>query len=147
MAAGTRMLLIFFLLLISQSLAICYYPDGSAASQDTPCNDETAESACCGQGYACLSNGVCKATGDELQKPGASTYVRGSCTDSNWRSSYCPSFCVNPQYDNVAGGEGMGLCEDTSRVLFYCIDGLSVNCTSEENVLLFVGERAHHVAA
>lgn len=146
MAVGIR-ILIFFLFLIFKCFAICYYPDGSAAPQDTPCNDETAESACCGQGYACLSNGVCQATGDEIQKPGASKYVRGSCTDTGWRSSSCPSFCINPQYNNVAGGQGMGMCEDTSRTLFYCIDERSVDCTSEENVLLFVGELACGIAA
>ncbi|KAH8757180.1 hypothetical protein F5883DRAFT_159453 [Diaporthe sp. PMI_573] len=124
--------------LFSTCSAICYYPDGTTAPQDVPCNDNADHSACCGQGYACLSNGVCMATGDELQKSGASTYVRGSCTDSAWRSSSCPSFCVSPLYDNVAGGNGMGLCEDTSEVLFYCIDMLSYNCTSQENVLLFV---------
>lgn len=141
MAEPLSTLIALLLLFTSTCSAICYFPDGTTAPQDVPCNDDTGHSACCGQGYACLSNGVCTATGDELQKAGSSTYVRGSCTDSSWRSSSCPSFCVSPLYDNVAGGNGMGLCEGTTDVLFYCIDMLSYNCTTQENVLLFLGER------
>lgn len=126
---------------IPTTYAICYYPNGDTAPQDTPCTDATAQSACCGEGYACLSNGICEATGDELQKPDASTYVRGSCTDQTWRSSDCPNFCVNSEYDDTAGGEGMGKCVGTTAVLFYCIDGQSVNCTTQENVLLFEGRQ------
>ncbi|KAF9871072.1 hypothetical protein CkaCkLH20_11489 [Colletotrichum karsti] len=64
--------------------AACYYPNGSIAPNDTPCRDDTAESACCGQGYACLSNGMCQATGQELQKGGATELVRGAIRNGNY---------------------------------------------------------------
>src|SRR5690348_15730855 len=87
--------------------AICYYPDGSVAPQDTACQDNDEESTCCGQGYACLSNNICMSTGDETQKAGATTFVRGSCTDKTWRSNNCPLFCINPTIDFLSGGNGI----------------------------------------
>ncbi|OHF04145.1 hypothetical protein CORC01_00484 [Colletotrichum orchidophilum] len=104
-----RFLLFLLTVLLSGARvrAVCYYPDGSIAPNDTPCQDLTAESTCCGQGYACLSNSMCQATGKELSKDGATELVRGSCTDRSWRSSRCPLFCINPETDNVAGGIGV----------------------------------------
>jgi hypothetical protein len=131
--------------LVAPATPICYYPDGSVAPQDVPCTDLTTQASCCGQGYACLglpSNFfLCEATGDEIKKPGASRYVRGSCTDKTWRSSNCPSVCVDPSKDNLAGGEGVAECAN-SDTLFYCIDAgqSSVNCDNETNVLIFVGK-------
>lgn len=119
--------------------AACYYPDGSIAPNDTPCQDLTAESTCCGQGYACLSNGMCQATGKELSKDGATELVRGACTDRSWRSSSCPLFCINPETDNVAGGIGIAKCDGTVEELYYCINSVmdTVNCTAKKNVLFF----------
>ncbi|POR31358.1 Uncharacterized protein TPAR_08408 [Tolypocladium paradoxum] len=119
------------------TLALCYFPDGSVAPQDSPCSDDTAQSTCCGQGYACLSNNVCMATGREIQKPGATTFSRGSCTDRSWRSGACPNFCADPEADNVGGGEGMGRCERDAK-LFYCINAKTKpNCDKMENILIF----------
>ncbi|KAL3298119.1 SKG6 domain containing protein [Colletotrichum asianum] len=119
--------------------AACYYPNGSIAPNDTPCRDDTAESTCCGQGYACLSNGMCQATGSELQKDGATELVRGACTDRSWRSSSCPLFCINPETDNVGGGIGVAKCQGTTQELYYCINSVQdqVNCTAKQNVLFF----------
>ncbi|KAK2011027.1 hypothetical protein LZ32DRAFT_659970 [Colletotrichum eremochloae] len=101
--------------------------------------DRTAESVCCGQGYACLSNGMCQATGKELQKGGATELVRGACTDRSWRSSSCPLFCINPETDNVAGGIGVAKFQGTVEELYYCINTVQdrVNCTAKQNVLFF----------
>jgi hypothetical protein len=124
--------------------AVCYYPDGSVA-QDIPCTDDTTQSTCCGTGYACLglssSFYLCAATGDELDKPGASQYVRGSCTDKSWRSGNCPSVCVDPNRDNTGGGNGLAQCPDSDD-LFWCIsDGLGVeNCTTGFNLVDFAGK-------
>lgn len=75
--------------------AICYYPDRSLSPQDVPCSDSEGESNCCGPGYACLSNKVCRqAHRDDNGNIIKYTYGRGSCTDRNWRSSACPSFCI-----------------------------------------------------
>lgn len=40
-------------------------------------------------------------TGEEIKKHGATEFVRGSCTDRDWRSGSCPSFCVNPDVSQV----------------------------------------------
>ncbi|KAI3534116.1 hypothetical protein CSPX01_12320 [Colletotrichum filicis] len=124
---------------VARVRAACYYPDGSIAPNDTPCQDLTAESTCCGQGYACLSNGMCQATGKELSKDGATELVRGACTDRSWRSSSCPLFCINPETDNVAGGIGIAKCDGTVEELYYCINSVmnTVNCTAKKNVLFF----------
>lgn len=133
------------LLLLARARAACYYPDGSIAPNDTPCQDRTAESTCCGQGYACLSNGMCQATGKELQKGGATELVRGACTDRSWRSSSCPLFCINPETDNVGGGIGVAKCVGTAEELYYCINSVQdrVNCTAKQNVLFFQGKHNH----
>ncbi|CAK7224973.1 hypothetical protein SCUCBS95973_005700 [Sporothrix curviconia] len=121
--------------------ATCYYPNGDTAN-DVPCNSETDESTCCGTGYACFGVSsqyyLCMATGDELQKAGASTYVRGSCTDETWRSGNCPSVCVDPDRDDVSGGNGVGQCPD-SDTEYYCISaGLGVdNCTTDYELIVY----------
>ncbi|KAK1844709.1 hypothetical protein CCHR01_12636 [Colletotrichum chrysophilum] len=136
-------ILLSYILILSFSSAFieaaCYYPNGSIAPNDTPCRDDTAESTCCGQGYACLSNGMCQATGSELQKDGATELVRGACTDRSWRSSSCPLFCINPETDNVGGGIGVAKCQGTTQELYYCINSVQdqVNCTAKQNVLFF----------
>ena len=124
--------------------ATCYFPDGTTAN-DTPCfNNNKEDSACCGSGYACYGSSaqyyLCMATGDELQKAGASKFVRGSCTDKTWRSGNCPSVCVDEDRDNVGGGNGVGQCPDTDTE-FYCIStGLGEdNCTTGYDIIDFVG--------
>lgn len=119
--------------------AACYYPNGSIAPNDTPCRDDTAESTCCGQGYACLSNGICQATGQELQKGGGTDLVRGACTDRSWRSSGCPLFFIDPETDNIAGGIGVARCQGTTEELYYCINSVQhrVNCTAKQDVLFY----------
>ncbi|KAF6836625.1 hypothetical protein CMUS01_05329 [Colletotrichum musicola] len=132
--------LIWFLLHSAPpTLAACYYPNGSISPNDMPCRDDTAESTCCGTGYACLANGMCQATGKELPKEGATELVRGACTDRSWRSSSCPLFCINPEMDNFGGGIGVGRCEGTTEELYYCIHLVMdrVNCTGKKNVLFF----------
>ncbi|KAL2156840.1 hypothetical protein VTH06DRAFT_4076 [Thermothelomyces fergusii] len=119
--------------------AACYYPSGLQAPNDTPCRDDTPHSTCCGQGYACLSNGICQATGEELQKPGATEFVRGSCTDKQWRSSSCPLFCITEDYDYLDGGMGMMKCENTSDDMYFCINGQESSCEDQYNVLYFPG--------
>ncbi|KAK3940997.1 hypothetical protein QBC46DRAFT_383822 [Diplogelasinospora grovesii] len=130
----------------SPAAAICYYPDGSVAQGDVPCTDSTTQSSCCGQGYACLGNAdsaffICQSTGDEVQRAGASTFVRGSCTDQKWRNARCPSVCVNPNApynDMVSGGMGIAQC-NASNDTFYCIDNVmaSVNCSAGLGVFKF----------
>ncbi|KAF6804747.1 hypothetical protein CSOJ01_09967 [Colletotrichum sojae] len=117
------------------ALAICYFPDGSVAA-DTPCQDGTDASVCCGSGYACLANGMCKATGKELQKSDATIFVRGSCTDKTWRSSKCPLFCID---QNNGGGAGVMKCQNTLEDPFYCagLDPSQVDCSAKKGILFF----------
>ncbi|KAK4108534.1 hypothetical protein N656DRAFT_423203 [Canariomyces notabilis] len=77
---------------------------------------------------------------DEFQKPGASQFVRGSCTDKSWRSSNCPNVCVDPERDHTGGGNGVAPCP-RSDIVFYCISrGLGVeNCTAGFNLIDFLG--------
>lgn len=139
--SGVCSLLILLSISLRLVAAVCYYPDGSVSPQDTACLNNGDNSTCCGQGYACLSNNICEATGDEIKKPGASLYVRGSCTDPTWRSNNCPQFCINPDYDLLSGGMGIAKCANTTLDEYYCIDGLddTVDCSSETDVLFFQG--------
>lgn len=60
----------------------CYYPDGSIADKDYPCNPHTEDGVCCGKNHACLNNKVCLKN--------VVRTVRGSCTV---RDPDCPQFC------------------------------------------------------
>ncbi len=86
---------------ISAVSAICYYPDASTAPQDTPCLNSAGDTFCCGEGYVCLSNRICKSVAATNDPNSQSTYVRGSCTDPTWRSSACPSFCIDPRFGEL----------------------------------------------
>jgi hypothetical protein len=122
--------------------AACYFPSGKLAVNNIPCRDDTPNAACCGQGYACLSNGICQATGEELQKPGATEFVRGSCTDKEWRSSSCPLFCIEQDVDFLDGGNGIFKCQNTTEDLYFCINKQSAteaSCEEKEKVLFFPG--------
>jgi hypothetical protein len=117
----------YLILLLSLSLAssLCYFPDGSVASGDTPCSS-SGNSTCCGRGFACLSNNVCMLTDQVVGAgPGQSTYIRGSCTDKTWNDSKCPQFCNNPlNGDCLSCAMGMALCPEADDV-YYCEDSES----------------------
>ena len=85
---------------VAQDQRSCYYPDGSLALKDTPCTSDTS-TTCCGQGFACLENGICQVTTlaqafDPNLNPSIN-YYRGSCTDQSWSSPECPQFCIGSQ--------------------------------------------------
>lgn len=115
--------------------AICYYPDQSMTFQDVPCSDEGEHSNCCGPGYACLSNKVCRQSHEDADgAPLPFTYGRGSCTDRTWRSSACPSFCLIGQSrkhssmfaaqigftDRSRAVLGMDNCDQTTEHTYCC---------------------------
>ena len=130
------------MIIVTPVFAACYFPGGTLATNDTPCRDDKKNSVCCRQGYACLSNGLCQATGEEPQKPGATEFVRGGCTDKSWRSSNCPLFCMNPDKENTAGGMGLAKCENAKQDVYYCInsDQEDVSCEDSIGVIFFPGE-------
>lgn len=136
------MALVSYLLLATASLLLplvqtkCYFPDGiSSATQDVPCH-KNGNSTCCGPGYACLSNNICKWTSNVLGTRPTTDYIRGSCTDSTWSDGNCPLFCANEAIgDNQSGGIGMGKCSDTA---FYCLDSAQsdINCAKTSGPLV-----------
>ncbi|GAB1317266.1 hypothetical protein MFIFM68171_07476 [Madurella fahalii] len=79
-------------------------------------------------------------SGLERQLPNQALYVRGSCTDKDWRSSKCPSFCVNPaNNDKLDGGIGIRKCPSRDDDTYYCDNGAFHDCDTLENVLSFQG--------
>lgn len=122
--------------------AACYYPSGKNAPNDIPCRDDTSHATCCGPGYACLSNGICQATGEEQGSRDASEFVRGSCTDESWRNSNCPLFCIEDGVDFLAGGNGIAKCDNMSDDVYYCINSESsgqATCEDRDRRLFFPG--------
>ena len=138
----------------------CYYPNGDRTTLDFPCSDGSEESACCGNGHACLSNGLCMKT-EIVDSPDGYQFARGSCTDANWRSPNCPLFCANTggMYrvcdlntclagasvyadrrvpDVLDGGQGVVKCEK-SGVDSYCCGGEDCDCESGHNTISFNG--------
>ena len=68
----------------TSSTTMCYYPDGSDASTETPC-PEPASSSCCPGKSSCLTNGLCWDSRNFM--------FRGSCRDKSWTDPNCPKFC------------------------------------------------------
>ncbi|OOF91479.1 hypothetical protein ASPCADRAFT_509908 [Aspergillus carbonarius ITEM 5010] len=65
----------------------CYFPDGTEATNYTPCSDDGV-SFCCNENSICLSNGLCTS----MHQP----YVlgRGACTSQSWNeTSVCDDVC------------------------------------------------------
>ena len=102
----------------------CYGPDGSVSTGNYPCGFPNL-STCCGYGWDCLSNGLCR-------QHGTTGYAQSTCTDSTYET--CLSFCNQNQFDGFgevsrcelngnswccAGAAGQGLggpnCCDTNR--------------------------------
>ena len=74
----------------------CYFPDGSKATSDTPCQESSSASdgasACCNSADACLESHLC------LEQSGGPVISRGSCTDQTWRSQECSQYCADGKY-------------------------------------------------
>ncbi|KAF2260475.1 hypothetical protein CC78DRAFT_536359 [Lojkania enalia] len=119
----------FTLTVNTQEKKTCYFPDLEAKipTGDVPCVSE-GESFCCGQGFACLSNKLCKFTAFAgEQKPGQPIYGRGSCTDSSWNSPDCPNYCIAPEDgDTMDNGASLGKCANTIKDRYYCINNLTL---------------------
>ncbi|KAG6010168.1 hypothetical protein E4U21_007645 [Claviceps maximensis] len=93
----------FFLsCLIATSLAQdCYWPAGDQAPKLLACGTTAADksnSACCYKGHYCLSNGLCF-------EPASMTMYRAGCTDRNFKSPSCASYCYGTS-PNLGISEG-----------------------------------------
>ena len=92
-------LLATFVLLNNVVLAqnqACYYPDKLTVSDDTPCDGNAEVSACCPSDSYCMSNGLCFKSG---------IVSRGSCTDQDWSSGECTSYCRTSKYWKIMYSE------------------------------------------
>ncbi|KAM7213604.1 hypothetical protein V8F06_010990 [Rhypophila decipiens] len=60
----------------------CVFKDQSGSHPDDfPCFPDQEDSMCCAKGHACMSNGLCRAPGDQANT--RIRYQRGSCTDES----------------------------------------------------------------
>ncbi|KAF2105298.1 hypothetical protein BDV96DRAFT_377230 [Lophiotrema nucula] len=112
------------------SSAKCFFPNGDESPSDTACNPDAIESACCFDGQACLSNGLC------VSDPHIETLARlhrGTCTDANWKSGNCPRECLD--IDN--NGVPVYSCNSTSTDQYCCFD--NCQCNSRFDVFSFAG--------
>jgi hypothetical protein len=95
-------LVLLLVLFPSLSVATCYYPNGNEATTDVQCTPGD-NSACCGSGSICLSNGLCMSI---AQPFGLS---RGSCTDPNFEIDECTSACSKPLPPSITEEYTVGL--------------------------------------
>ncbi|KAF2254598.1 hypothetical protein BU26DRAFT_141657 [Trematosphaeria pertusa] len=104
----------------SSALATCYFPNGDVSGADTACTPNSIVSACCFDGQACLSNGLC------VSDPHSSSLARlhrGTCTDQQWKSGNCPKECTS--VDN--NGVPVYSCNSTSTDEYCCFDNCECN--------------------
>ena len=73
---------------MSNNSNTCYKADGTQAS-DIPCGFPNL-STCCGDGWDCLSNGLCR-------QHGTIAYSQSTCTNPSYKN--CLSFCNQSQFD------------------------------------------------
>ncbi|KAH7127025.1 hypothetical protein B0J11DRAFT_292115 [Dendryphion nanum] len=106
----------------------CYFPNGNTVPSDHACNPNALVSACCFDGQACLSNGLCASNpNDETLK----RFHRGTCTDKAWKSGNCPRQCL----DIPGNGVNVYSCNQTNIDSYCCYD--NCECTSRSEVFSF----------
>ncbi|KAI9806691.1 MAG: hypothetical protein M1825_006148 [Sarcosagium campestre] len=119
--------------LLASAQKACYFPDGTVAENDFPCYKDADISFCCGPGYACLKNRICKRTEASLDGVASPIdFVRGSCTNSDWSSTACPAFCTGDGFAN-GGGNTMFNCSVPTE---YCCYGGTVDCSCDDPSLV-----------
>ncbi|KAF3350154.1 hypothetical protein VdG2_01969 [Verticillium dahliae VDG2] len=145
------------LLLVSAALALllpttaaqstdapCFFPNSTAAAADmAPCGGagaDTTHSHCCNQGWACLSNGLCMAAGQDPAQLAGATLMRGACTDQTWTSPDCPRWCTNAEdLDDLNVPQPIAACQAVPGA-FYCANSDdAADCDEEEEVIRFSG--------
>jgi len=154
-----------FLTLILLSLAAhttgqngCFYPNGSP-SPDIPCDSTAPVSMCCGSRSSCLSSGLCLLDGTTPSS--GIGYARGTCTDSTWKSPFCPQHCQLSQetargntsaYDFRAGGVQVWECvgEGYAKPAAYCCESAREKtrcCQTPEAVFSLPGATVGNAAS
>ncbi|KAH6838364.1 transcription initiation factor IID, 18kD subunit-domain-containing protein [Chaetomium sp. MPI-CAGE-AT-0009] len=100
----------------------CYYPDGSEATGDYPCDADAEHSACCAGGTlgkACLANKLCWSS--------VMTFARGSCTDPSFKSPACPDYCTHRPSQ---GWDLVNCVNSTQTDTLFCCFGME-NCCEQ----------------
>lgn len=92
---------------MSNNHTTCYKPDGTE-SPDIPCGFPNL-STCCGDGWDCLSNGLCR-------QHGTTAYSQSTCTNPSYEN--CLAFCNKSQFD---GFTEMNRCEANGNS--WCCEG------------------------
>ncbi|KAG5979663.1 hypothetical protein E4U55_004917 [Claviceps digitariae] len=98
--ASTKLSSLFGLVALSLAQD-CYWPAGGQASNLLACGTTAADStnsACCYKNHYCLSNGLCF-------EPASMTMYRAGCTDRNFKSPSCASYCYGTS-PNLGISEG-----------------------------------------
>ncbi|KAL2044752.1 hypothetical protein N7G274_002527 [Stereocaulon virgatum] len=67
-------------------MATCYLNNGATSAALGPCNVTEGVSLCCATGDNCLTNGLCATS--------TGVIYQGGCTDSTYKATICPKFCV-----------------------------------------------------
>lgn len=90
-----RLLLLIDLGVCLQAGPACYDPFGKLAVDDLPCNPTAVESFCCGAGWSCLTNQLCRDVEGGVEGGVEGSVARGTCTDKSWSSTECPDYCAS----------------------------------------------------
>ncbi|KAF2681318.1 hypothetical protein K458DRAFT_343980 [Lentithecium fluviatile CBS 122367] len=107
--------------LVSRTVAAdCYFPNGDVVASDTACNPNALVSACCYDGQACLSNGLCVS---DPHNETLARFHRGTCTDKAWKSGNCPRECLDIDNDGVP----VYSCNTTGTDSYCCYDNCECN--------------------
>ncbi|KAJ0418851.1 hypothetical protein BJY00DRAFT_287140 [Aspergillus carlsbadensis] len=107
----------FIFSLPSLSLATCYYPGTHEAVDHIQCTPGE-NSACCGAGSICLTNGLCLSVAQPI------ALYRGSCTDMNFESDACSRECFDVQPDGPCTIVPYNV---TGEGIFYCCNSIINN--------------------
>ncbi|OAP58625.1 hypothetical protein AYL99_07715 [Fonsecaea erecta] len=132
MPASAFCALVFFIPRLAS--ATCYWqnstlaPDDpySIAPDDTACFPDQENSACCGTGLTCLSDGVCY-----IEQSGNGYYYRGTCTDRTWDSQQCPGWCFA---QNANTSIPLLKC-DTAQDWYCCPGDSECSCDTGKNAV------------
>ncbi|KAI9155574.1 hypothetical protein HJFPF1_08160 [Paramyrothecium foliicola] len=94
---------------------VCYYPDGSVATEQFPCTNDEGGTFCCADGEACLANKLCYFNSTSIFDDTFRHFnYRGSCTDKSWQSENCPDYCT----ENKDGRDLAWKCEESDK--YHC---------------------------
>jgi hypothetical protein len=77
--------------------AQCYYPGGTWAKDQFPCDKYAYTTLCCPTGWTCFSNNLCIVTDPSIISSNLplGTAIRSTCTNPLWNNTVCGDFCLS----------------------------------------------------